>query len=445
LTPNNLLKQLADLEAKLNDFSFDGQSAADLRKLKIYFQLFKSELEEKLNRAQITQVSGLDEILPIQEADKNSKIPEMSRPSIKDKDKLLIAHVSHELRMPLNGIVGFTDLLKESKLTKEQLMYVNAIDSASNLLMDITGELTEYSVLSSGLEEYEYLDFNFHSIIHDVVYLCDTLIVDKHVTLKVAIDKNIPKTLSGDPSKLSQVLLNLIGNAIKFVETGSIHLEVVLLEKAKDAYLLEFEVKDTGIGIEEDKVKDIFDSFTQGARDTQKHYGGFGLGLNIVKQIIENQGGAITVSSTLGVGTSFKFMLPFHKGQNIISESQKHKIKPKQAKITSIVGMRILVFEDDELNQKLIKEQLKGFKCTPYVTSNASYGLKVLEGKAIDMVLMDVRMPETNGLLLTKHIRAHRDEKIRQVPIVALTADTSIINNKKYSLMLLTQLIPAPM
>ncbi len=414
----DLLHQLSNLEAQLNNFSFEELSSNDATRLKKSFQSFKRSLEAKVfeNEKETTTLEDVNfqnELDPIA----SSKI---------DEESMLIARVSHEIRTPLNGIIGFTDLLLEDALSETQHHHVQAIQSASHTLMDIINELLEFSKLSAGLEHFESIDFNIYSIVRDVMYLCNTLIIDKNVKLEVDIDTQIPEVIVGDPSKLSQVLLNLIGNSIKFVEKGDICLKITQNKRIKKQHVLTFEISDTGIGISEENLKHIFDSFRQAEFDTANKYGGSGLGLSIVKQIIENQGGQIKMASNLGIGTTVKFTLPFIKGDlSRIPKTTDSGIDQNE-QIKLVNGMRILVFEDNLLNQKLIEQRLNSWKCKTYITDNPLYGLNILENNRIDLVLMDLRMPKMNGFQVTERIRANKNVYIKQIPIVALTADFTI-------------------
>lgn len=344
---------------------------------------------------------------------------------------LLIAKVSHEIRTPLNGIIGFTDLLREDGLTKKQLSKINAIQSASNSLMEIINELLDYSKLSSGLGSFENNNFQFQNVVNDVVYLCDTLITRKDVKLKTEIDPNIPKVLLGDPSKLSQVLINLLGNSIKFVEKGEISLNIKIKKRDRNSIYLEFMIKDTGIGISENNLKHIFDPFKQAEQDTFVNYGGSGLGLSIVKQIIERSKGQITVSSALGVGTTFKFFLPYEIGKDKDMVKKEESSFSLDEDIKQVKNMGILVFEDNSLNQKLIETRLKSWGCKTFITDDPYTGIAILENHVIDIVLMDLRMPKMNGFEVTDLIRQNDNQNIKQVPVIALTADFTAQNREQ--------------
>lgn len=409
LTTRDLLGQLSDLEATLNGFSYEELSAQEAKELKKSFNRFKSQLSDR--------IFGADRL------ESNEPNSEYNPKTTIDSGNNLIAHASHEIRTPLNGIIGFTNLLKEENLTPSQHKKVDAIQTASHSLLEIINEVLEYSKLTAGVEGFDAIDFNFHGLIKDVMFLCQTLIVDKSVSLQVTIAPSVPKVLLGNPSKLSQVLLNLLGNAIKFVKKGFIKLEIGLKEVKQETYVLQFSIEDTGIGMSKEQLDIIFESYQQAEKSTFKKYGGTGLGLSIVNEIISKQGGSIQAKSCLGVGTTFEFIIPYKKG----NRTNIPKIKPETigvAKAKKLLGgTKILVFEDNELNQHLISEQLRKWSCKTYVTENVKSGLSILETNNIDIILMDLKMPELSGFEISKRIRALKDKKLNKIPIIAFSAD----------------------
>lgn len=424
----DLTYHLSDLESKLSNLSFEKLTTEEAAQLKKTFNSLKNSLEEKLIGTVSSNTSSAYSNVEAEEERNTKKDTAIQTPNkfLDNTVEHLVAKVSHEIRTPLNGIIGFTDLLKESELSEEQKQHVSAIQSASYNLMDIINELLEYSKLSAGLEHFESVNFNFYSLVRDVMFLCNTLIIDKEVKLEVDMDTKIPEMLVGDPSKLSQILLNLIGNAIKFVNKGDIYLKITALRQSNTDIVLDFKIIDTGIGISEEHLEHIFDAFRQADNDTFKKYGGSGLGLNIVKQIIENLNGNIYVSSTLGVGTTFNFELPFIVGTKMSKEKdEQHNVNIKNRK-DLVKDMQILVFEDNLLNQKLIEKRLISWGCIVHITDNALYGLNILENNKIDLVFMDLRMPVMDGFEVTRKIRSSKNTYISQIPIIALTADFTI-------------------
>ncbi len=419
LKSNNLLSQISDLEAALNSFSFEELTTAEATRLKESFDKFKNELEGKIwgNGPEETENN-------LQNLDKNR-----SRAAADEKEAHLIAKVSHELRTPLNGIVGFTDLLKEGTLNEVQKEQVHAIQAASRSLMQIINELLEYSKLEASSEEFDILPFNIHNLIKEVAYLCETLIVDKKIAFLVKIDPNIPVNLLGDPSKLSQLLLNLLGNAIKFVDKGSVSLSVWCTELHNNQCSLEFIIEDTGIGIPQEELRHIFDAFRQADQHTFSKYGGTGLGLSIVKQIVDGLGGTISVKSKQHKGTQFTMTLDYPLGQKQPLQMKANKKENKQ----SVDTLKVLVFEDNPLNQFLIKKRLKSWGCTYFLTENAAEGLQILEEELIDVVFMDLHMPVVDGYEITRRIRGNQEVRISQVPVIALTADFTVRDKNKAS------------
>jgi len=418
---------LSRFESILSDFSFKELTTEEASRLKRSFQSFKAELYSKV----------YGETFPIDDSAQSDIIenPEdlVAQNSVtpKETESDLIANVSHEIRTPLNGIIGFADLLKESRLDKDQLNNVNAIQTASHSLMEIVNELLEYSKLAAGLELFQKSDFNLFGLIRDVMFLCNTLVTSKKVTLTSDIGHGIPEIVVGDSSKLTQVLLNIMGNAIKFVEEGEVHLRITLCEQKDDQFLLEFEITDNGIGIANDKIDTIFDSFKQAETDTFSKYGGSGLGLSIVRQIVQNLGGSISVISELGAGTTFKFTMPFKKGnENNVSKTQERD-ETGRDNLEPLVGLKILAFEDNLLNQRLLEQRLKGWKCDINITDSAQSGLDFLEKNDVDVILMDLRMPGMSGFEVTELIRNSDSRRINQIPIIALTADYTIRDQEK--------------
>lgn len=412
-----LLSQLTRLEQTLHDFSFDELTSEEAVSLQKSFNTFKNKLEDKIFDPQGTTEKEILEDKSALNSDANFQVNK--------KETRLIAHVSHEIRTPLNGIIGFTDLLKEDEdMNQQQIERVHAIQKASYSLLEIINELLDYAKLSSGLESFEKVNFDFRTVIGDVSYLAKTLISDKNIAFNATIDDSIPTALIGDPSKLSQVLLNLLGNAIKFVKQGNIGFHIKSLKKDNKQVLIGFDVIDTGIGISKAHLEHIFDSYKQADSSTFAKYGGTGLGLPIVKQIIENLNGNIKVTSDLGQGTTFNFEIPFEIGNDqVIAKKTNNKISKEQ--LHKVKGLHVLVFEDNLLNQKLIEERLKSWHCNVYITEDANQGLKILQNQKIDLILMDLKMPNKNGFEVTQMIRNQKDRRISQTPVIALSADFS--------------------
>ena len=398
----NLLSQLNELETALQSFSVEELSISEASRLKSSFEDFKTRFEDNF----WGQRPGNQKYSPTDTESESSRV---------------IATVSHELRTPLNGIIGFADLLKETELTTEQERQVNAIHAASRSLLEIINELLEYSKLKAGLDNFETVNFKFRSVIEEVSYLCKTLIVDRDVRFKLVMDPDVPEQLVGDPAKLSQLLLNVLGNSVKFVEEGHILLEIALVDRTEYDVRIRMTVSDTGVGISKEDLSHIFESFKQAKQLNFSKYGGTGLGLSIVRQIVERLNGTVVLSSEIGQGTTITMEIPYKIGSPKVIAISREPLSAEGVK-----GMKILIFEDDQINQWVLEKRLNSWGCTHYVTANASYGLKILEDKDIDLVLMDLHLPGTDGFEITDIIRNNPDEKVNTVPVIAISADIRI-------------------
>ena len=414
----DLLGQLSQLERTVSEFSFEELSTDEAKVLKDSFNTFRSSLEKH-----------------IYESKEANSIPQKKESvAVNGQDisqKKFIAHISHEIRTPLNSIIGYANLLNDERLTQGQHKKVDAIKFASNTLLKLINEVLEYSKISSGNTNFETVDFNLHSLLKDVMFLCETLVLDRKIELLIDIDENVPKIVKGDPSKLSQVLLNLLGNSVKFVENGFIKLEVFSKESSDNDCMLQFSVADTGIGISSKKVNTIFDQYTQAENDTSSKYGGTGLGLTITKEIIEKLNGEIEIESVLNKGTTVTFRLPYPYGSTtgVVNKSVNENNKLKDGKL--LAGTEIMVFEDNQMNQLLIVEQLTKWGCKVHTDITLDKGLEILATNNIDLILMDLKMPNLNGFEVSKVIRGNDNSNINSIPIVAFSADFTERDSKE--------------
>lgn len=416
LETRSLLKQVIKLEEDLHSFAFEQLNTKAAKQLRTAFDRFKQELDQK--------VFGEEAPQPIQ-APKSPR--KNTKPKTEKEEYGIIANVSHEIRTPLHGIIGFLDLLKETKMTKYQWELVHALDTASDNLLDRTNALLDYSKIASGNETFAHVNFNLQNLVDEVAFLCRTLITNEKVQFHCHIEDTVPTQVKGDPSKLSQILLNLLGNSIKFVEKGFIELHISLKETKDNLCFLECKITDSGIGIPNNKLKHIFETYQQAEQDTHLRYGGSGLGLSIVKELVQKMGGTIGVTSEVGVGSCFDVILPFSIEDNIKKEtvkSPKTNVTPRS--YTGLMGKRILVFEDNVLNQRLMHNRLSSWGCDVFVTADGKYGLELLQKQTFDLILMDLKMPKMNGFEITQKIRLHHKQHIKQLPIIAISADFSV-------------------
>jgi signal transduction histidine kinase/DNA-binding NarL/FixJ family response regulator len=328
-----------------------------------------------------------------------------------------MANVSHEIRTPMNSILGFSDLLTKTPLDKTQSEYLTAIRTSSSNLLNIINDILDFSKIEAGKLSIEKIPFNLTSLIDSLKIMFSQKARDKNIQLNVYLDKLIPQHLFGDPTRLTQVLVNLINNAIKFTEKGEVTLSCEIKTIEHDVAQLVFRVKDTGIGIPQDKINQIFDRFDQGNKETTRKYGGTGLGLSIVKSLLEIQNGDIYVKSKESIGSEFIVTISYPISYEDInfSTSESINLLPKLSNFEH----HILLAEDNVLNQKLAAGYLGNFGLKLDIAENGLEAIEKLKLKKYDLILMDIQMPIIDGYNATAIIRK---ELLLTIPIVAMTA-----------------------
>lgn len=325
--------------------------------------------------------------------------------------KLFLANISHEIRTPINAISGMSGILADTEISDTQKQYVNAIQSSSKSLMVIVNDILDMSKLESGKFSAEFIPFNIRSIV-DPLYTSYLLRTDeKGIEFSVEYPENMPQWVFGDPTRLGQILNNLISNAIKFTDQGKVSLKITLEKKGKLNEFC-FHVTDTGIGIDQEKLKSIFEFFSQEDNTITRRFGGTGLGLAISKSIAELLGGEIQVESEKNFGSAFKFCLTMPEAT-------------EQAKTNALVqsdltGKNVLIVEDNELNRFLAVTILKKWNATIQIAENGEEAVDAVKNKDVDIVLMDIQMPIMDGVAASKAIRKELNSN---VPIIALTAN----------------------
>jgi PAS domain S-box-containing protein len=336
--------------------------------------------------------------------------------------ELFLANISHEIRTPINGISGMATLLSKQPSPEDQATYLNAIKSAADNLKVIINDILDLASIESGKLKFESIGFSLKDVLDSLDDIFYIQAKEKGLNFTIELAANANTILLGDPVRLNQVLINLISNALKFTHIGSIKITVVG-KKIKNKILIRFSIEDTGVGIPADKLTTIFESFSQADASVTRKYGGTGLGLTIVKQLVELQHGTIAVKSEENIGSTFVVSIPYSlttsKKKMVESISSSREINSK-----SVKGLRILLVEDNDINRLYASSILKNWDCYFETAENGFVAIQKLKNQEFDIVLMDIQMPVMDGFEATKAIRNERF-KNSKVPIIAITANVT--------------------
>lgn len=438
---NQYLRKINDLKEKSNSTT-DENYLLNKKEYDSQLDLVEKLENEKQDQLKSMKFSKLISILSIAliailsllsfSLYKNNKIRNNTFKLLEDKNKELtkekekaeqaskaraefLSTVSHELRTPLNAINGITYLLLQEKPRASQLNYLKSLEFSGSYLLNFINDILEINRLESDVVQVEKIDFNLNELVTNIKQSFNEFIIKNNVNFHTDIQLNGVNNYIGDPTKLSQILINLINNAIKFTKNGDVWLTIKQIEEHDEKIKLAFTIKDNGIGIPKEKIATIFDSFTQGSVEINRTYGGTGLGLSIVKKIVELLGSEITLESDVNKGSVFCFDLILEKSA-IISSNELPSNEEKS--LENLQGKSVLLVEDNKINQMITQKMLenKGMICT--IIDNGEEAISELAKNNYDLVLMDVHLPGINGTEATEQIRTFN----AHTPIIALTA-----------------------
>ena len=379
-------------------------------KIAAYIEFFKQKFEVEQTKKELEKT--------ITELNKAKQITEEATLA----KSSFLANMSHEIRTPLNGIIGMADLaLMDENNTESQIERLNDIRQSGESLLDIINEILDISKIEADKLVLEEVEFSISDLIKKIEKLLSVKTLRKELEFTTKISSDLPDILIGDPLRIRQILINLAGNAIKFTNKGLVSINVKLLKKEENKVEIEFSVEDTGIGISQDKISNLFELYSQAEKSTTRKHGGTGLGLTISKKLVEMMDGTIEVESEVGKGSKFYFIIELKQGKTL-KATDKSSIKKTEKKKTPSKQLSILVAEDQLINRKIIFQLLKreGHKIT--IAENGKIALENVKSEKYDIVFMDIQMPEMDGLEATKLIRKFEKENNVHTPIIAMTA-----------------------
>ncbi|MEM8898516.1 MAG: ATP-binding protein [Bacteroidota bacterium] len=354
---------------------------------------------------------------------------EAAESATKAKSEFL-SNMSHELRTPMNAVVGITNLLLSGDPRSDQQEYLKTLLASAEQLLGLINDILDFSKIETGAISFESIDFNLAQLLDDVERVMKFKAEEKELNLSFSVDKGTPTWLKGDYFRLKQVFINLIGNAVKFTDKGGV--KVLAAPEfpdslSNDPISIKFQVIDTGVGIAKDKLGTIFEQFSQENESITRKFGGTGLGLSITQQLIVMQGGKIWVESELGKGSTFLFTLPFVTGKP--KEAEKKEAIKESGAADTLKGLRVLVAEDNKINRFVISKFMDTWQIDYELAENGKIAVEKISDGIFDLVLMDLQMPEMDGLEATRQIRAISEPYFQQLPIIALTA--SVVQDVK--------------
>lgn len=351
---------------------------------------------------------------------------ELKEESGKIKEQFL-ANMSHEIRTPIHGIISLTQFVLNTTVNEEQQKYLDLIRKSADTLLVIVNDILDLSKIDSGKMVFEEIPFSLKDTIQTAVAAFIPKTIEKNIQLKAEMSPDLPAHLAGDPVRLTQIINNLLGNAVKFTDKGFVSISAKLKDKNGQEAIIEFSVQDSGIGIPAHKIDSIFESFTQAGDDITRKYGGTGLGLTITRQLIERQNGKVTVQSIAGIGTTFSFSIPYK-----ICDAAKLKQQTGDENSISLPpNLKILVAEDHDINRFIIDRMFKEWGIQTEFAITGVEAVQAATKTVFDVILMDVEMPDMNGYRATEIIREQLPAPHNKIPIIAMTGHAMLGEKEK--------------
>lgn len=407
-------------------------------KVKVFLELYKHRVHlEELVKQRTEE---------LEQANRQFQLEKEKAEAATNSKSMFLANMSHEIRTPLNGIIGMTNHLKKTPLNEEQKDLVDIINTSGDYLLAIINDILDFSKIESGQLELEQAQFDLHQLLDEMIRIFETRLEGKPVAISKQLSINVPRYLIGDQIRIRQIFNNLIGNAVKFTSSGTITIEGRVLSEEQNAIKLKFNVKDTGIGIEADKLGQLFKVFSQVDPSTTRKFGGTGLGLAITKNLSELMGGSVGVKSEPKKGSNFYVILQLIKGHEQQFNSQKNSLSLSNSSNLNLAEFRILLAEDNLINQKVAALTLKKLGCHFDIASNGVEAIKYYNTNRYDIILMDIQMPEMDGIETTKAIRnSERDSGTNKpVRIIAMTANAMSSDQELYKAAGMDGFVPKP-